>query len=342
MSDELYGLAPDEFTAARDARAREARPADRALAGEIHKLRRPSLGAFALNVFVRRRQDEIAQLLALGEELRNAQAALAGTELRALLAQRRQLVSAIAAEVRRLAGELGHPLNDRAQSEVARTLEAALADAAAAGALASGRLVTALAHVGLGGAGGASGSELASLPVPPSGAAAAGTPGAAGSSARPGAGDGPRARQPAEASAAGEATRRAQHHGPGARRHAADVEAQRQSAEREAQRQSAEREAQRQSAERALGEARLDARRARERVETAKQRAARAAEQRERARRHADSLAEELPAARQRELDAETAWREAGAALGLAEDEEREASRRADAAERELASFATS
>ncbi|HTX01074.1 MAG TPA: hypothetical protein VMD59_19985 [Acidimicrobiales bacterium] len=333
VSDELYGLAPDEFTAARDARAREARPADRALAGEIHKLRRPSLGAFALNVFVRRRQDEIAQLLALGEELRNAQAALAGTELRALLAQRRQLVSAIAAEVRRLAGELGHPLNDRAQSEVARTLEAALADAAAAGALASGRLVTALAHVGLGGAGGASGSELASLPVPPSGAAAAGTPGAAGSSARPGAGDGPRARQPAEASAAGEATRRAQHHGPGARRHAADVEAQRQSAEREAQRQ---------SAERALGEARLDARRARERVETAKQRAARAAEQRERARRHADSLAEELPAARQRELDAETAWREAGAALGLAEDEEREASRRADAAERELASFATS
>jgi hypothetical protein len=151
VTGELYGLAPGEFTAARDVRAGEARAVDRALAERIRKLHRPSLSAWALNVFARERGSDVDQLLELGEQLRLAQVTLAGDELRQLLAQRRQLVRALTSEVRRLAHERGgQALSERATSEVSQTLEAALADSAAAATLRSGRLVTALSHIGLG------------------------------------------------------------------------------------------------------------------------------------------------------------------------------------------------
>jgi hypothetical protein len=52
--DELYALRPQEFTAARDARAAEARRAgDRELADRIRALRRPTLSAWAGNLLVR-------------------------------------------------------------------------------------------------------------------------------------------------------------------------------------------------------------------------------------------------------------------------------------------------
>lgn len=141
VADELYGLLPEEFTAARDDRARQARAAgQRDLAGEIRGLRRPTLAAWASNLLVREQQEDVAPLLRLGEQLRDAHRDLDGQELRALSHKQHQLVAALARQAARLASEAGQPLGPQAQQEVARTLQAVLSDPGAAREWAGGRL----------------------------------------------------------------------------------------------------------------------------------------------------------------------------------------------------------
>ncbi|MFE2631832.1 hypothetical protein ACFXDP_28475, partial [Streptomyces sp. NPDC059374] len=54
VADELYGLRPEQFTAARNERVAAARSAgNRKLADAIGRLRRPSLSAWASNTLVR-------------------------------------------------------------------------------------------------------------------------------------------------------------------------------------------------------------------------------------------------------------------------------------------------
>ncbi|GGL64878.1 hypothetical protein GCM10010129_05520 [Streptomyces fumigatiscleroticus] len=142
VADELYGLRPEEFTAARDARAAAAREAgDRALAGRIGKLRRPNLAAWANNLLVREQTGEIGPLLSLGEALRRAHQDLDGAQLRELSGRQRVLVDALARQAAELAAEAGHPLGDSARREVENTLHAVLADPDAARRWAAGRLV---------------------------------------------------------------------------------------------------------------------------------------------------------------------------------------------------------
>ncbi|MFF3562728.1 hypothetical protein ACFYXS_22070 [Streptomyces sp. NPDC002574] len=140
--DELYALAPEDFTAARDEHVRNARRSgDRALAARIAGLRRPSLAAWAGNLLVREHADEVAALLGLGEALRRAHRDLDGAQLRALGRQQRALVEALGQQAARLAADAGRPLAEAALDEVRGTLHAALADAGAARAWATGRLV---------------------------------------------------------------------------------------------------------------------------------------------------------------------------------------------------------
>ncbi|MFE0389563.1 hypothetical protein ACFW1F_36705, partial [Streptomyces bungoensis] len=81
VAEELYGLRPEEFVAARDRCAARARASgDRALAKEIAALRRPSLSAWVSNLLVRRRSAEVRPLLALGDELRRAHRELDGSQ----------------------------------------------------------------------------------------------------------------------------------------------------------------------------------------------------------------------------------------------------------------------
>ncbi|MRG61217.1 hypothetical protein GE115_15285 [Agromyces sp. CFH 90414] len=148
VADELYGLAPDEFTAARNARAKQLKPDDRALAAKIGELRKPSAVAWVVNQLVRHRADELDDLLALGDELRAAQADLDAASLTQLARERRKLVGAMARQAGALADELGHPARGSTLDEVAETLQAALTDAAAAAAVRSGRLVRGLEAVG--------------------------------------------------------------------------------------------------------------------------------------------------------------------------------------------------
>jgi len=166
VADELYALPVEGFTKARDARAKEAAPA---LARAIRSLRKPSTAAWAVNALVRDRRAQLDEVLSLGASLRTAQRDLDGAELKKLTAQRRRLVRALARQAADLAERAGRTIGGAAVAEVEQTLQAALADAAAAEAVRTGRLVRTLESVGFdevdlagavgGGAPGASGSE---------------------------------------------------------------------------------------------------------------------------------------------------------------------------------------
>jgi len=148
VADELYGLRPEDFTSARDARAAEARRAgDRTLAGEIGKLRRPSLPAWASNLLVRERPGEAESLLRLGAGLRRAHRDLDGEQLRDLSRQQHVVIDALSRQALQLADRAGHPIGEDARREVETILHAVLADPDAATEWATGRLVRAFDQV---------------------------------------------------------------------------------------------------------------------------------------------------------------------------------------------------
>ena len=150
VADELYGLPPDEFIEAREARRKEARAdGDRDLARAMAKLRKPSTAAWVVNTLVRREPEELAELVRLGAALRDAQGNLEGDELKDLSQQRHRVVAALARRARSLASDLGYPVSDAVAGQVQDTLRAAVADADAGQAVLSGRLRTALSHRGL-------------------------------------------------------------------------------------------------------------------------------------------------------------------------------------------------
>jgi hypothetical protein len=151
VAEALYGLLPAQFTAARDAQAAEARRAgDKQLAAEIKALKKPTVGAWLANLLVRERRAQVEQLLDLGAALRQAQAGLAAGELRRLSQERHTVVASLRNEARTLARDAGQPVSDAVAQELEATLEAALADAEAAGALRSGQLTAGLHYSGLG------------------------------------------------------------------------------------------------------------------------------------------------------------------------------------------------
>jgi hypothetical protein len=151
VTDELYALSPDDFRAARDERAGQARAAgDRDLARAITALRRPIVSAWLVNLLAREAAGQIDELLALGESLRDAQQALAGDRLRELSTERRRLVTALVGEAKRLAARDGRAVSLQVEREVEATLQAALADPDAAAAVRAGQLASPLSYAGLG------------------------------------------------------------------------------------------------------------------------------------------------------------------------------------------------
>src|SRR3954467_7408760 len=100
-SDELYGLDPKDFVAARNDLAKRLRKeGDKAGAAEVAKLKRPTPAAWAVNQLARRYRADVEQLVHLGALLRAAQdAALSGAEhaeLRQAGRARRDAVSRLA------------------------------------------------------------------------------------------------------------------------------------------------------------------------------------------------------------------------------------------------------
>ena len=148
-ADELYALLPGEFTAARNARAKEAKGAgDKTLGAELARLPKPSAAAWGVNMLVRHRRAEIDQLLELGRTMRAAQEELDSATLKSLGSQRRAVIGAVAKQARSLARDLGQSLGEPAVEEIEQTLQAAMADERAAEAVRTGRLVRPLTTVG--------------------------------------------------------------------------------------------------------------------------------------------------------------------------------------------------
>jgi hypothetical protein len=151
VADELYGLPPNEFTAARNERAKQARAdGDRELAEQIKVLDRPTTSAWLVNQVARHLGDQLTPLIDLGRELREATSNLSGDELRALTRQRHELVHALVQQARRLGAEHGTKVTDSVAGEVQQTLDASLADPDVAEAVLSGRLSHAAEYAGFG------------------------------------------------------------------------------------------------------------------------------------------------------------------------------------------------
>jgi hypothetical protein len=146
---ELYLLPPEDFTAARDAAAAQAKAdGDRPAAADLKALRRPSVAAWLVNRLAVHEAELLDSLLGLGPELAQAQSSGSGDLLRELSGQRRALVEAVTARAVALADR---QVPSAVRAEVSGTLEAALSDPGSAQAVRSGRLVRALSYAGFGG-----------------------------------------------------------------------------------------------------------------------------------------------------------------------------------------------
>jgi hypothetical protein len=150
---DLYAGPPEGFVAARDAAVTTARESgDRALATAIGKLRKPTVGAWLVNLLAWHAADDLAALYAVGDDLRAAQRDLRGGDLRQLSARRRTTVDALVTRARALVaasdrpgGEAGLPWD-----EVTATLNAVLSDSATAEAVRAGRLTRTTTYAGFG------------------------------------------------------------------------------------------------------------------------------------------------------------------------------------------------
>ena len=137
----LYRLAPEEFTAARDARARRLRAAgEREKAEEVRRLRRPNPAAWALDQVAQTQPELIDAVLAAGSELREAMEVGDGRHLREAERSTRQASDAVVDEAERTLVAAGHAVSDDLRSRLTATLRAAIVDPAVAAQVQSGML----------------------------------------------------------------------------------------------------------------------------------------------------------------------------------------------------------
>ncbi len=139
---ELYTADPESFTARRGDLVAQARAAgDTATAKRIAGLRKPTRSAWLINRLVRSDPSVPGRLAELGDQLRTAQAALDGPQIRELSAARRRLIEDLARQAFQLAGQDAPPAGMR--EDLTATFGAALADPAVTEQLAAGTLLRA-------------------------------------------------------------------------------------------------------------------------------------------------------------------------------------------------------
>lgn len=144
---DLFCIPPARFVAARDRLAAAARDeGDKRRAGEISRLRRPTVSAWAVNLLAHRASDELGPLLDIGAELRTAWAK--GGGLGDAERRRSDLISRLVRRAVVLTADAGHPLRDGANREIEETLNAATVDSEAAEQVRAGRLTRPLSHAG--------------------------------------------------------------------------------------------------------------------------------------------------------------------------------------------------
>jgi len=151
VSAELYGGTPADFVARRDELAKLARgDGDRELATAIKALRRPTVGAWYVNVAAASGLTSLRELLDLGRELRETQAAGDFAALRDLAARRGPLVSRVLRDLTAHLAQVGVTATASGLDEVRTTLGAALADPAVDQLVRAGRVDRPLSYGGFG------------------------------------------------------------------------------------------------------------------------------------------------------------------------------------------------
>ncbi|TFC04764.1 hypothetical protein E3O42_04495 [Cryobacterium adonitolivorans] len=179
VARELYGLRPQDFTAARNTKAQDLKPSEAGLSKQVAAMKKPSPAAWVVNLLARENTDDLTALLDLGEHMRTAQEQLDRDALRRLTGERRAAVTGLAQAGAARAAGLGNPPTAAVLGEVEQTLLAGTSDPAAAGAVASGLLVKALR------AGGFDPVDLDGAVAVPDAASWASSPGSSRSAAPP-------------------------------------------------------------------------------------------------------------------------------------------------------------
>jgi hypothetical protein len=133
-ADELFDLDPGAFVAARDRVAKQLKAdGDGDVAASVKALRRPSVGAWAVNQVARRQPDLVAAVVDAGRALAAALDAGDRAGLRLATRARRDAVRAATRAAVDLAGETH-------RDEIANTFEAVVGDEEAAAEVIAGRL----------------------------------------------------------------------------------------------------------------------------------------------------------------------------------------------------------
>ena len=146
-ADRLYGLPLDEFTAERNAAAKELR--DEGLKGEAERVKalpKPSVAAWAVNQLTRRRHADVDELLDAAEAARETQLGGGGDARDAITRLRKTLDGLVEAAT----NELGGNASESVTTRIRQTLEAAAVDDDAAVAVKQGRLAKELEPAGFG------------------------------------------------------------------------------------------------------------------------------------------------------------------------------------------------
>lgn len=138
----LYAGPPESFVSSRKSQAESID--DRVLAARIRALRKPSVAAWVVNLFAQERAGQLGEALQLAAELREAQDDLDAPALAKLGRERRALTRRLAEMAAELAGSRGEKITSATREAVEGSISAAFFDPAAAGAVASGRLMRAI------------------------------------------------------------------------------------------------------------------------------------------------------------------------------------------------------
>ena len=149
LLDRLYSLAPEEFTAARNALVKELTKAgDRRGASELKSLRKPTVIAWSLNQVARTHGREVEELVAAGRRVREAQEAGEPGALREASGEEQEVVVRLTGLALQEMASRGHAPNETARAKLLQTLRAGARDEAVADLLRQGRLTAEAEFVG--------------------------------------------------------------------------------------------------------------------------------------------------------------------------------------------------
>lgn len=138
--DRLYALPLDEFTAARNAVAKELRTeGDRESAEAVKALKKPSVEAWTVNQLARQHGDEVARLVELGEEQPDVLASGDRDRLRRAMGDVRGTLTSLANQAERILGGSDRKPTSALLERVTRMLQNAAATEDGRAALRQGR-----------------------------------------------------------------------------------------------------------------------------------------------------------------------------------------------------------